>query len=130
MAEEKTPQQKRIENRKAEWASSWEKAYDEFREESLKGKTCNAPGCPCGGKASATHYVKQKGKADLSKPAIGHSFGEVIAQIKAGKVGCDLAKKKTSNYKRVIDRQAEAISKETGISIDAARALLEGAKNK
>jgi hypothetical protein len=122
-------QNARNKDRRDLWLSSWQKAYTDAIREALKGKTCNAPGCPCGNKAAATHFLKTKRQADLAKPSQAHGFGEVIAQINAGKVGCDLAKKTTRpTYKKIVDRQAEAVAAKFGINADEARAVLEAAK--
>lgn len=122
----------RMEQRKAAWQSAWEKAYVSARDDSLSGKKCTAADCPCEGKKDVTHYLKQKGMADLSKPSLSHSFGEVMWQIQEGGIpACDLAKaKKTSaSYLKVADRQAKLLAAKYGIDEAAIRADLEAAKN-
>jgi hypothetical protein len=123
---------KRMEQRKADWDSEWEKAYVAAREESLKGKKCRVAGCPCEGKKDASHYLKQKGLADLSKPSLSHSFGEVMWQIHSGGIpACDVskAKKPSASYMKVADRQAKLLAEKYGIDEAAIRADLEAARN-
>lgn len=124
-------QKQRNEERRAAWDSAWVKAYTASIAQSLKGKKCAAAACPCQGKSDATHYLKQKGLANLSKPSLSHSFGEVAWQIHNGVPACDLAKKKqrTGSYVRVIDKQAAALAKELGVDEAKARAVLEAARN-